>query len=85
MFRLYVADSAPEAPSNLRIEEVEGNSLVLAWQPPPLDQHGCSNGCKVVGYRVSAVGLNKASVGLLPCSFISAPVGFVQGSCVCVC
>ena len=48
-----VADLAPEAPTNLRIEEVEGNSLVLAWQPPHLDQHGCSNGSKVVGYRVS--------------------------------
>ncbi|XP_070212743.1 golgin subfamily B member 1-like isoform X2 [Littorina saxatilis] len=46
------SNAAPEPPSNLHIEEVEGNSLVLAWQPPPLDQHGCSNGSKVVGYRI---------------------------------
>jgi hypothetical protein len=46
------AASAPEAPSQLHIERVEGNSLVLAWQPPVLDHMGCSNGSKVVGYRV---------------------------------
>ena len=50
---VILTEAAPGAPTSLHIKEVEGNSLVLAWLPPVLDQHGCNNGVKVVGYRVS--------------------------------
>ncbi|XP_076472197.1 uncharacterized protein LOC143301638 isoform X3 [Babylonia areolata] len=49
---VHKSNTGPEPPSGLHIKEVDRNSLVLAWQPPVLDQHGCSNGFKVVGYRI---------------------------------
>lgn len=34
------------------IKTVGQNSLMIAWERPPLDELGCSNGTFVYGYRV---------------------------------
>ncbi|KAL8607088.1 hypothetical protein ACOMHN_008674 [Nucella lapillus] len=47
-----VLQRVPEAPGQLRVERTEGSCLLLSWQPPRLDPQGCSNGARVVGYRV---------------------------------
>lgn len=44
----------PAAPDNFHVEKIIGNSsLMLAWEPVPLDNTGTSNGVKVAGYKVS--------------------------------
>ena len=43
----------PCTPTNFHVEKIIGNSsLKLSWQPVTLDNEGCSNGVKVMGYRV---------------------------------
>jgi hypothetical protein len=48
------ATGPPAAPENFHVEKIIGNSsLMLAWEPVPLDNTGTSNGVKVTGYKVS--------------------------------
>ena len=46
----------PSTPTNFHVEKIIGNSsLKLSWQPVTLDNDGCSNGVKVMGYRVGQI------------------------------
>ncbi|XP_053407829.1 centrosome-associated protein CEP250-like isoform X3 [Mercenaria mercenaria] len=48
-----MAIAPPAAPDNFHVEKIIGNSsLMLAWEPVPLDNKGTSNGVKVTGYKV---------------------------------
>ena len=45
--------SYPQCPLSLRVEKVVGrDSLLVAWQPPPMDSMCHSNGCLVTGYQI---------------------------------
>ncbi|XP_060555067.1 centrosomal protein of 290 kDa-like [Ruditapes philippinarum] len=47
------ATGPPAAPENFHVEKIIGNSsLMLAWEPVPLDNTGTSNGVKVTGYKI---------------------------------
>ncbi|KAL3865001.1 hypothetical protein ACJMK2_006637 [Sinanodonta woodiana] len=43
----------PAMPDNFHVEKIISNSsLMLSWRPPILDELGCSNNAKVIGYRI---------------------------------
>jgi len=51
--RKSVVEKLPEPPRQLHVEAiVNEKSILLSWLPPALDERGCSNGHKVLGYMV---------------------------------